>query len=512
MGIKIGGQIEKVNGRELSYSEFAERYLAKNQPVVLTGLMDDWGACKDWVSSNGQPNLHFFSTHFGKSKVQVADCGAREFTDQKRVEMSVLEFVNHWLQGSVEDLDGNGNGKSVLYLKDWHFVKEYPEYLAYKTPVFFTDDWLNFYLDNYRMHDDPDTNQENNDICCSDYRFVYMGAKGSWTPLHADVFRSYSWSANVCGKKKWLFLPPLQCHLLFDRHAQLLALCIIRQVVMQLSSSDFGLGFRNMKSSVYNIFDDISETKFSGFKKAIWMECIQEQNEIIFVPSGWYHQVHNLEDTISINHNWFNAYNLSWVWDLLLRDYKEAKEYIEDIKDICDNFEGLCQRNLAANTGMNFNDFFIFISRFSLANVVELYYIHNESKSKSSNRHWSDMVQHFAQNLASMRKIALKMKSEGGVQGNLGILDLRESLSDPKFLKLCSGLGRIYAVIHEQENWSCTMRKVLMAEFENYGSRVCSPEDLVKFIDYAVSKLSGNGTEQNTLLSVLYGAQPRQQN
>lgn len=38
-------------------------------------------------------------------------------------------------------------------------------------------------------------------------------------------------------------------------------------------------------------------------------------------------------------------------WDLLLRDYKEAKEYIEDIRDICDDFEGLCQRNLAANTG-----------------------------------------------------------------------------------------------------------------------------------------------------------------
>lgn len=33
------------------------------------------------------------------------------------------------------------------------------------------------------------------------------------------------------------------------------------------------------------------------------------------------------------------------------RDYNEAKEYIEDIRDICDDFEGLCQRNLAANTG-----------------------------------------------------------------------------------------------------------------------------------------------------------------
>lgn len=71
MGIEIGGSIEKVNGKEISYNEFVERYLAKNQPVVLTGLMDDWRACKDWVFDSGKPNLKFFSTHFGNSKVQV---------------------------------------------------------------------------------------------------------------------------------------------------------------------------------------------------------------------------------------------------------------------------------------------------------------------------------------------------------------------------------------------------------------------------------------------------------
>ncbi|MBA0862603.1 hypothetical protein Goshw_010642 [Gossypium schwendimanii] len=452
MSLKIGGTIEKVNGKELFYSEFAEKYLAGNQPVLLTGLMDDWTASKHWVSSNGQPNLIFFPTHFGKSKVQVADCDTREFTDQKRIEMSVSEFVNHWLQGSKENHDVNG--KSVLYLKDWHFVKEYPEYQAYITPLFFTDDWLNLYLDKYHMHDDLDADRVSNDISCSDYRFVYMGAKGSWTPLHADVFRSYSWSANVCGKKKWLFLPPQQFNLL------------------------------NMKNTVYNIFDDISETEFPGFKK--------EQNEIIFVPSGWYHQVHNL-------------------WDLLLRDYKEAKEYIEDIKDICDDFEGLCQRNLAANTGINFNDFFIFISRFSLANVVELYYLRGELNSENSIWHCSPIIKHFALNLSSIRKTALKMKSEG-VKGNLGIINLLETLSDPKFLKLCTGLGRIYSVIHEEENWSCTMKKALMADFAKYGSQVCSPEDLITFIDYAVSKLSSNCDEQNPLLSVLYEIQPHEQN
>jgi hypothetical protein len=71
MDIEIGGSIEKVNGKEISYNEFVERYLAKNQPVVLTGLMDDWKACKDWVFDSGKPNLKFFSTHFGNSKVQV---------------------------------------------------------------------------------------------------------------------------------------------------------------------------------------------------------------------------------------------------------------------------------------------------------------------------------------------------------------------------------------------------------------------------------------------------------
>lgn len=172
MGLKIGGRIEKVNGRELTYSEFAEKYMSQNQPVLLTGLMDDWRACKDWVSPNGKPNLHFFSTHFGKSKVQVADCGTREFTDQKRIEMTVSEFVDRWLH------DGGAGGGSLLYLKDWHFVKEYPEYIAYRTPMDFSDDWLNFYLDKFHMHNDPDTYSERNDITCSDYRFVYMGSKG----------------------------------------------------------------------------------------------------------------------------------------------------------------------------------------------------------------------------------------------------------------------------------------------------------------------------------------------
>lgn len=70
--IKINREIEKVNGKELNYSEFVERYMVKNKPVVLTGLMDHhWRACTDWVTPDGKPNLQFFFNHFGSSKVQV---------------------------------------------------------------------------------------------------------------------------------------------------------------------------------------------------------------------------------------------------------------------------------------------------------------------------------------------------------------------------------------------------------------------------------------------------------
>ena len=39
---------------------------------------------------------------------------------------------------------------------------------------------------------------------------------------------------------------------------------------------------------------------------------IQEAGETIFVPSGWHHTVENLQDTLSINHNWLNRNNLKW--------------------------------------------------------------------------------------------------------------------------------------------------------------------------------------------------------
>lgn len=89
------------------------------------------------------------------------------------------------------------------------------------------------------------------------------------TPFHADVFRSYSWSANICGRKKWLLYPPGQEEFLRDTHGNL---------AYDVTSSEL------RDRGLYPHSEEACQP----------LEIIQEAGEIIFVPSGWHHQVYNL--------------------------------------------------------------------------------------------------------------------------------------------------------------------------------------------------------------------------
>ena len=81
----------------------------------------------------------------------------------------------------------------------------------------------------------------------------------------------------------------------------------------------------------------------------------------MFVPSQWYHQVRNVKDTISINHNWFNATNINVVWNILQDELKKVEAEIYDCKSGCNDkqeWNGMCQNLLRNSHGMNFEDFF----------------------------------------------------------------------------------------------------------------------------------------------------------
>ncbi|CDO69502.1 hypothetical protein BN946_scf184785.g7 [Trametes cinnabarina] len=164
----------------------------------------------------------------------------------------------------------------------------------YNTPDIFRDDWMNAY---YSAH------------TLDDFRFVYVGAAGTFTPLHRDVYTSYSWSTNVSGRKRWWLFPPEQTPLLLRK------------------------GGEEHLETVYDV-RDVDPAQFPQFVRAQPVIIEQGPGETIFVPSGWYHQVVNLTDCISINHNWCNAVNLPSLYESMCAKVTEVEHSLYDVRQL----------------------------------------------------------------------------------------------------------------------------------------------------------------------------------
>ncbi|XP_048579170.1 2-oxoglutarate and iron-dependent oxygenase JMJD4 isoform X2 [Nematostella vectensis] len=286
---------------KISYEAFLTDYLQPNKLCVFScELTQEWKCRKEWVV-NGEPNFEFLHQNFGNAIAPVADCNQECNGNHSKDTMSIAAFLEYWRKR--RDVDAG--------------------HKAYTTPECFSSDWLNEFWD---QREDE----------CDDYRFVYMGPKGTWTPFHADVFRSYSWSANICGSKKWIIFPPAEERYFYDK---------LGNLAYDITSEDL----RNPE-------------KFPNAAKAKQpIVILQKEGEVIFIPSGWFHQVHNMEDTISINHNWTNAYGLMYMWKHIQDELFKVKQSIEDCKDMPE-WHLHCQVMLRAISGIHYHDFVQFLA------------------------------------------------------------------------------------------------------------------------------------------------------
>ena len=97
------------------------------------------------------------------------------------------------------------------------------------------------------------------------------------------------------------------------------------------------------------------ETKL---KQLNGFEVIQKSGEIIYIPSGYIHLVINTEDTISLNHNWFNATNIQMIFKNCFKSLTEVENELSDLKSIIDlnEWQNECQKLLKLHFGLNLND------------------------------------------------------------------------------------------------------------------------------------------------------------
>ncbi|RXK36933.1 hypothetical protein M231_05766 [Tremella mesenterica] len=326
----------------LSYSDFLTHHAIPNTPFLLSSsCTTSWPAVASWrlpssqtdIAGPSRPNLtamRKYENHI----VPVANTHKREFSEFERTERPLGQVLNLWEKG-----EGEG-----LYVKDWHLIAQL-EYEGgrseevYEVPECFRDDWLNppyhskppssntitspvskqVLLNNHKLNDNHQLQTTPPQDCqgeqchnksdrppsldAKDFRFVYVGPAGTFTPIHRDVYASYSWSANVVGRKIWWLFPPSSLPFLKGKNGE---------VPFDIREKDSDL-----------------EVEALGTIK-----ILQQEGEILFVPSGWYHQVVNVDSCISINHNFFSSPTLLNVFRALENAQSDVEDSLEDVKQM----------------------------------------------------------------------------------------------------------------------------------------------------------------------------------
>ncbi|TIC42994.1 Clavaminate synthase-like protein, partial [Wallemia mellicola] len=289
------------------------RNLVANKPcLIISELVKQWPAYTNWRS------LDSLKAIYGDQIVSVALCDVRDFSDQKREDMRVDDAITRMLDGER------------LYIKDWHLALR-TQSDFYNTPAIFFDDWMNDY---YLRHTDDD------------FRFVYAGSASTFTGLHRDsdniIDRSYSWSANIVGKKRWVLFPPHTERYLRKEPDN--------------PASEIVYDVRHVDRKTFKDFDKAEKDS---------IVIIQEAGQIIFIPSGWYHQVENIDNCISINHNWSNSNCLLDMYSSMKEEYLAVESSVMDIKDILPNkgeWYEVVNDLFAKSSGWNWITFFAMLT------------------------------------------------------------------------------------------------------------------------------------------------------
>jgi histone arginine demethylase JMJD6 len=232
-------QIDRRAG--LSIREFNRDYRAAKKPVVIVDAIEDWRARTAWT-------LDFFKSRYGSTKVLAYRYRGDKYNQKDAVQMSFGDYLD-----GVSSGDWNS---FPYYIRDnWALLLSHLELAEdYKFPKYFYD-WFSLLPPFMRLR----------------YPRIFIGPKGAVTPLHEDIWRTHAWLSQLVGRKRWIFFPPEQRHLLYDHQ-------------------------------VDPARPDLK--RFPLYSQAQPLECTLAPGETVFVPGGWAHWVVSLDATISLTSNY----------------------------------------------------------------------------------------------------------------------------------------------------------------------------------------------------------------
>ncbi|KAM7253241.1 hypothetical protein ACFE04_025859 [Oxalis oulophora] len=240
---------------DLSVKEFSDNYDVK-KPVLLTGLTDAWPARKTWT-------IDQLMQRHGDTLFRISQ------RSPKKVLMKFKDYVSYMNMQHDED---------PLYIFDDKFGEAAPDLLTdYSVPHLFQEDLFDV-LD-----------KENR----PPYRWLIIGPERSGASWHVDPGLTSAWNTLLCGRKRWALYPPGRVPI---------------GVTVNVNDEDGDVHIDTPSSlqwwlDFYPLLADEDKP----------IECTQQPGETIFVPSGWWHCVLNLENTVAVTQNFVNSKNFEFV-------------------------------------------------------------------------------------------------------------------------------------------------------------------------------------------------------
>ncbi|XP_060073793.1 uncharacterized protein LOC132553554 [Ylistrum balloti] len=249
----------KVDRRSgLSVDEFFDTYDAK-WPVVLMDVVKKWPAM-NWTKE-------IFLQKYGKERVMMkAVVGGLQHATGHALPLEV--FIDHLNEASFD---------TWTYLEDELFLVMRPEL---KKDIgqndYGEENFFNLFPESIRPWD------------C----MMLWGTAHSRSTLHMDPYNWTGISAVLQGHKKWKLVPPGQDHLLYVEPD---VLC------------GFPLECRKYNSPI-DAFDADTK-KYPRFKRVQYLEVDVFPGEMLIIPTGWYHQAFNVEQTMALSLQMMNRNN-----------------------------------------------------------------------------------------------------------------------------------------------------------------------------------------------------------
>ena len=232
-----------------SVADFRRDYESAAQPVILTGLIDDWPALERW-------STQYFSESFGECEITAAVMAGEEIT---RSAWAGLSYVQESVAACMDAVAAADAGTRYLASP----VELFPEKLR----------------EDYR----PLPYCEGAPWRRSK---VWVGTPGMRSPLHRDL--PHNLYAQVSGRKLFVLFAPEEGGNLYANSL--------------LSSVPNG-------SQADALLPDFE--RFPRLGQARGVTCTLEPGEVLYMPSLWWHQTR--AETISMSMNfWWARGALAW--------------------------------------------------------------------------------------------------------------------------------------------------------------------------------------------------------